>query len=205
MAKFTTSKELIEETMRDNNEVLRRLADDKPVVGFKRLTESATIPTKAHATDSGFDLYAADDVIIEPGETAVVPTGIAVQLPEGMEAQVRPRSGVTSKTKLRVQLGTIDNDYRGDIGVIVDNVNRFSGATIGEDSGMFRCLAVKDGSINVAQEVDALAYAIRKGDRIAQLVVQYLPQVSAVEIDGDLTETGRGSGGFGSSGVREGD
>src|SRR5690625_113393 len=91
-------------------------------VGFKRLDESAIIPTKAHASDSGFDLYALEDTMIEPGETAVVPTGIAVKLPAGYEAQVRPRSGVTAKTKLRVQLGTIDNDYRGDIGVIVDNV-----------------------------------------------------------------------------------
>src|SRR5690625_3792789 len=90
-------------------------------IGFKRLNDSATIPTKAHPTDSGFDLYASEDVIIEPGETAVVPTGIAVKLPEGYEAQVRPRSGVTAKTKLRVQIGTIDNGYAGEIGVIVDN------------------------------------------------------------------------------------
>src|SRR5699024_9980354 len=80
-------------------------------VGFKRLSDNATIPTKAHASDSGFDLYAREDVIIEPGETAIVPTNIAVDLPAGYEAQVRPRSGVTAKTKLRVQLGTIDNDY----------------------------------------------------------------------------------------------
>src|SRR5690625_1177990 len=92
-------------------------------VGFKRLDESAIIPSKAHASDSGFDLYALEDTIIEPGETAVVPTGIAVKLPAGYEAQIRPRSGVTAKTKLRVQLGTIDNEYTGDIGVIVDNTS----------------------------------------------------------------------------------
>src|SRR5690625_5630144 len=92
-------------------------------VGFKRLTDSAVIPTKAHASDSGFDLAASADVIIEPGETKVVPTGIAVELPEGYEAQVRPRSGVTAKTKLRVQLGTIDNGFTGGIGVIVDNIS----------------------------------------------------------------------------------
>src|SRR5699024_2119699 len=99
---------------------------DLTTIGFKRLIDDANIPTKAHATDSGFDLYAAEDVIIEPGETKIIPTGIAVQLPKGMEAQVRPRSGVTAKTKLRVQLGTIDNQYRGEIGVIVDNVDSFS-------------------------------------------------------------------------------
>src|SRR5699024_2229420 len=83
-------------------------------VGCKRLNGAAILPSKAHPTDSGYDLYASEDVIIEPGETAVVPTGIAVQLPEGYEAQVRPRSGVTAKTKLRVQLGTIDNGYTGE-------------------------------------------------------------------------------------------
>src|SRR5690625_2559554 len=88
----------------------------KPIkVGFKRLTKDAIIPTKAHESDSGFDLYVNEDAIIRPNETKVISTGIAVQLPEGYEAQVRPRSGVTSKTKLRVQLGTIDNDYAGDI------------------------------------------------------------------------------------------
>src|SRR5690625_630798 len=91
-------------------------------VGFKRLSDAATIPTKAHATDSGFDLYASEDVIIEPGDTVDVKTGIAVKLPPGYEAQVRPRSGVTAKTKLRVQLGTIDNGYAGEIGVIVDYI-----------------------------------------------------------------------------------
>src|SRR5699024_2574909 len=92
-------------------------------VGFKRLNECAIIPTKAHPSDSGFDLYASEDVVIEPGDTAIVPTGIAVELPQGYEAQVRPRSGITAKTKLRVQVGTIDNGYKGEIGVIVDNIH----------------------------------------------------------------------------------
>src|SRR5690625_7111831 len=94
----------------------------KVKIGYKTLNDDSILPTKAHPTDSGFDLYASDDVIIEPGETTIVPTGIAVELPKGYEAQVRPRSGVTAKTKLRVQLGTIDNGYNGEIGVIVDNI-----------------------------------------------------------------------------------
>ena len=143
-------------------------------VGFKRLSDDAIIPTRAHKTDSGFDLYATENVIIEPGETKIIPTGIAVQLPKGMEAQVRPRSGVTAKTKLRVQLGTIDNSYTGEIGVIVDNI---------------------ESRPNYYGK-----HKIRKGDRIAQLVVQHLPQVEAVEID-SLDETTRGAGGFGSTGV----
>src|SRR5690625_7588033 len=87
-------------------------------VGFKRISDEAIIPTKAHPTDSGFDLYASEDAIIEPGETVVVPTGIAVKLPEGYEAQVRPRSGGTAKTMRRGRIGTIDNGYGGEVGVI---------------------------------------------------------------------------------------
>src|SRR5699024_8054516 len=174
-------------------------------VGFKRLSEGATIPTKAHATDSGFDLYASEDVIIEPGGTVIVPTGIAVQLPEGYEAQVRPRSGVTSRTKLRVQLGTIDNGYVGEVGVIVDNIRA---TRDGVD--------ILDGSVNASKnnQVDtingsiftliksykAFPYLIRKGDRLAQLVVHQMPQVEAIEVT-DIDDTDRGNKGYGSSGV----
>lgn len=91
-------------------------------VGFKKLTEDAILPVKAHQTDSGFDLFTNKDIWIIPGETVVVKTGIAVKLPHRYEAQIRPRSGITSKTSLRVQLGTIDQDYTGEIGIIVDNI-----------------------------------------------------------------------------------
>src|SRR5690625_244334 len=144
-------------------------------VGFKRLNENATIPTKAHATDSGFDLYASEDVIIEPGGTVVIPTGIAVELPPGYEATVRPRSGVTAKTKLRVQLGTIDQDYRGEIGVIVDNIS----GTQSNTSCVYR--NVKDEFIDADDVYDGTYYEIYKGDRIAQLVIQPLPAVEAYE------------------------
>src|SRR5690625_7526469 len=93
-------------------------------VGFKRLTEDAILPVKAHPTDSGFDLFTSEFDYIKCGYTKVIKTGIAVKLPPGYEAQVRPRSGVTSKTKLRVQLGTIDNSYVGEVGIIVDNSGR---------------------------------------------------------------------------------
>ena len=168
-------------------------------LGFKRLTPDAFLPTKAHASDSGFDLYASEDVIIEPGATVIVPTGIAVVLPKGFEATVRPRSGVTAKTKLRVQLGTIDNGYSGAIGVIVDNIAQSNGI----------------GSANVVKQIDGGcdftgattfpndSYIIRKGDRIAQLVVTRLPQLEAVEVF-DVEESARGDRGFGSSGVTGG-
>lgn len=166
-------------------------------IGFKRLSDNAILPTKAHASDSGFDLYAAQDVIIAPGETVVVPTDIAVQLPKGYEAQVRPRSGITSKTKLRVQLGTIDESYRGNIRIIVDNIWRLDHG----DYPYYPHLAV-----NNEQIIDGLVdhfgtYRIRKGDKIGQLVVQPIPATVAVEITGELKDSDRGTSGFGSSGV----
>lgn len=168
----------------------------KITVGFKRLNDNAVIPTKAFPTDSGFDLVASEDVIVEPGETKLITTGIAVQLPPGYEAQVRPRSGVTSRTKLRVQLGTIDNAYRGEIGVIVDNIHA-------EDEADKRTHnpVLLNGYIYADRgRYPKNTYLIRKGDRIAQLAVQALPRVEAIEIE-DVGASERGSAGFGSSGV----
>lgn len=172
-------------------------------VGFKRLTEDAILPVKAHATDSGFDLFANEDVIISPGETKVVGTGIAIKLPEGYEAQVRPRSGVTSKTKLRVQLGTIDNSYRGEIGIIVDNVKHIDDEYNSQDY----LYDIQENFINVWNYLDnfnnfpSCSYLVKKGDKLAQLVIQELPQVETFEID-ELDETERGNKGFGSSGYK---
>lgn len=91
---------------------------------IKLLNEDATLPTKAHDTDSGFDLYASKELTIKPGETVIVPTGVAVKFPLLWGGMIRPRSGMTAKTKLRVQTGTIDNDYTGEIGIIVDNIGQ---------------------------------------------------------------------------------
>lgn len=165
-------------------------------VGFKKLSKHAIIPTKAHPTDSGFDLYAAEDVIIAPGETKVVKTDIAVVLPSGYEAQVRPRSGITSKTKLRVQLGTIDNAYRGNIGIIVDNIAPLKDSETGDFIGI-DTIPIAFIEVNACYDQ---TYIINKGDKIAQLVIQAIPSTIGVEIF-DLDNTDRGENGFGSTGV----
>lgn len=169
----------------------------RPQVGFKRLSPDATIPTKAHPTDSGFDISASADVFIDPGATVVVQTDIAVNLPAGYEAQIRPRSGVTSKTKLRIALGTIDNSYKGAIGVIVDNIYRG-----GRNPHPFYYTV--DGKAHKVGDIKGFhgegSHLIRKGDRIAQIVVTRLPDVEAVEVF-DVEDSERGSRGFGSSGV----
>ena len=203
-------KKKIDDRIKEFGEAMSETDEDTISIGFKRLNENATIPTKAHPTDSGFDLYAAEDVIIEPGETVIVPTGIAVELPKGYEAQVRPRSGITAKTKLRVQLGTIDQEYTGEIGVIVDNIGVKEICDLDLNSGTVEYCEpsypyLLNGTISDDWEdytgTPKPTYKIRKGDRIAQLVVQALPEVVAVEIDDFTEESERGAGGFGSTGV----
>lgn len=165
-------------------------------VKIMRLCPDAVIPRYAHEGDAGFDLVAAADVIIEPGETKLVRTGLAVELPPGYELQVRPRSGITLRTKLRVQLGMVDSNYRGEVGVIVDNTLPDPHMTLPYaltiDGGTFR--------IYDDMEVEGNSYIIRKGDRIAQGVIAPIAAVNFVEVD-ELSDTTRGESGFGSTGV----
>jgi len=166
-------------------------------VKIKRLHPDAVLPRYAHDGDAGFDLVAVEDVIIEPGETKLVPTGLAVELPPGYELQVRPRSGVTLKTKLRVQLGTVDSNYRGEIGVIVDNIYNN-----GWDDGEVLCWPSDLTDEPIARgHYPYGTYIIQRGDRIAQAVINAVPRTSFVEVD-ELSESKRGAGGFGSSGTK---
>lgn len=97
-------------------------------IKFKKMHKLAFTPTKAHHTDSGFDLYSDINTFIMPNTTAVIRTGISIALPKGYEAQIRPRSGMSAKTPLIVMLGTVDNGYRGELGVIIKNVGTQSQA-----------------------------------------------------------------------------
>lgn len=176
-------------------------------VKIKRLNEDAVIPKYAHEWDAGFDLVAAEDVIIEPGETKIVPTGLAIALPPNYEAQIRPRSGITVKTKLRVQLGTIDSLYRGQIGIIVDNtaqkeiweIDLNKNEVVYLENSFLK--TVGGGSIKDDwQYFPEGTYVIKKGDRLAQMVINQVEQAQFTVVE-ELDETSRGEGGFGSSGV----
>ena len=177
-------------------------------VKVKRLHPDAVLPKKAHTDDAGFDLVAVEDVLINPGGTVLVKTGLAFELPPGYEMQIRPRSGVTLKTELRVQLGTVDSNYRGEVGVIVDN--RFQ--TLFERNGdvaMTDVVATMEGTNDDTTFArthcfPSGTYYIPKGTRIAQAVIQRLPSVEMFEVD-ELGDSGRGTAGFGSTGVRETD
>jgi dUTP pyrophosphatase len=139
---------------------------------FRRLDDGASLPSAQHPGDAGLDLRANADVEVLPGERAMIPTGVAVAIPEGHAGLVLPRSGLASKRGLTLANapGLIDAGYRGEVIVLVVNLDR------GE--------AVK----------------IARGDRIAQLVVVAVPHVEPVWV-GALPDSRRGEGGLGSTGT----
>ena len=141
---------------------------------IKRLSKEVSLPKYETNGSSGMDLAADVDanINIDPGKTAIIPTGLALSIPKGFEVQIRPRSGLAAKQKISVlnTPGTIDADYRGEIKVIL---------------------------INLGQET----FKVEKGLRIAQMVVCPVVQAQLKEVD-DLSETERGKGGFGSTGTK---
>lgn len=155
----------------------------------------AKLPSYAHDGDAGMDLYAAEEVLIEPGKSAIIPTGLKMAIPYGYEVQIRPRSGLSAKTTLRVANapGTIDCGYRDEIGVILYNCSE-------------RTVYPEGGYIPEPLTLDVKgcphgAYKVRKGDRVAQMVIAKVEYGSLSKVDSvkDIGED-RG-GGFGSTGV----
>ena len=152
--------------------------DDQPqrpaadlAVDVVRLDSDLPLPAYAHPGDAGADLLTTVDVSLEPGERALVPTGVAIALPEGYVALVHPRSGLAARHGLSIvnTPGTIDAGYRGEIKVMLINHDR------------------------------TLPIELRRGDRIAQLVIQRFERARFIEV-GELPDSVRGSGGYGSTG-----
>ena len=141
-------------------------------VMIKRLDKSVELPSYAYTGDAGLDLRASESVTIEPLKRVLIPTGLAIAIPEGYAGFVQPRSGLALKLGLSIANtpGLIDSHYRGELKIIAVNLDTQS------------------------------TIVIEKGERIAQLVIQQVPKVTLVEVD-ELDETDRGQGGFGSSGV----
>ncbi len=148
------------------------------------------LPSYSSMGDAGMDLRAVEDVEIKPGMTVVIPTGLKVVILDGYEVQIRSRSGISLNTPLRIAngVGTIDSGYRGEIGVIMTNTSRDSSLVYGvSEKGN------KNGT-----------YVIRKGDRIAQMVLCKYEGIVFKEVSEKMLEESginRG-GGFGSSGIR---
>ena len=146
---------------------------DRVEVLIRRIDPALPLPGRAHHGDAGVDVYAARDVELGPGERAVVPTGIAIALPDGYAAFVHPRSGLAARHGVTLvnAPGTIDAGYRGEIAVTMINTDR------------------------------SAPVRFRRGDRIAQLVVQRVERAVFCEVK-SLPGSARGEGGFGSTGGR---
>jgi dUTP pyrophosphatase len=140
-------------------------------IPIRRLDPGLPLPSYAHPGDAGADLHTTVDVTLAPGERRLVPTGIAIAVPEGYVGLVHPRSGLAHRHGLSVvnAPGTIDAGYRGEVQVCLVNLDRTTPITLS------------------------------RGDRIAQLVVQRFETADFVEV-GELESTARGSGGYGSTG-----
>lgn len=141
-------------------------------IPIKRLDPDLPLPERAHRGDAGVDLHSAEDLVIAPGERALVKTGIALALPLGTVGLIHPRSGLAAKHGLTIvnAPGTVDADYRGELMVCLLNTDKDT------------------------------PFEITRGMRIAQLVVQRVELPDFVEVD-ELDETVRGAGGYGSTGV----
>jgi len=139
-------------------------------IKIKKIKENAIVPKYAHHGDAGVDLYSTEDYILKPGERTLVSTGIAIAIPPGHEAQVRPKSGLALKHGISIvnTPGTIDCSYRGEIGIIAINLGN-------ED------------------------FKIEKGNKIAQMVFNKIEEADFEEVE-ELDDTTRGDGGFGSTG-----
>jgi dUTP pyrophosphatase len=129
------------------------------------------MPAYAHPGDAGMDVCSIEDVVVAPGGRVLVKTGFAMELPDGFEAQVRPRSGLAIKNGITVlnTPGTIDSGYRGEVGVILANFGD-------------------------------VPFRVEKGMKIAQMVIARFEKAD-VEVVGELSSSERGAGGFGSTGV----
>ena len=137
-------------------------------LGFKRLDPRATLPARGSVLAAGLDICSIEDIVIEPRQRSLVPTGLAVAIPEGYYGRVAPRSGLATKNGLDVLAGVIDADYRGEI----------------------RCLLLNTGEAPIHLPAQS---------KICQLIIEKIITPAAIWAD-EISETDRGSGGFGSTG-----
>ena len=145
------------------------------VVEVKLLTKDATVPTSSHFGDAGLDLYASEDVFIKTGETGVIKTGLAVGIPQGFYGKIEDRSSLAA-AGIRTGAGVVDSGYAGEIKIVLHNLNNDN-----ESNHLGR------------------GYYVKKGQRIAQLIVQSVVPVRLVEVE-TLEASERGANGFGSTG-----
>ena len=160
-----------------------------------QLEEGVQLPVYAHETDAGLDIYAREEITINPGETKIISTGIRTAIPEGYAILIQPRSGQSVKTKLRIANtpGLIDSGYRDEIGVIIENIEPpFKDIDYEFDD---------NGEIHIKSILHGEAYTIAEGQRFAQMRLVQVPKAEFIQVEsvGEIGED-RG-GGFGSTGI----
>lgn len=144
-------------------------------LNFKKLSEDAILPSRSFEGDAGLDLYSTADIFIPLGSTVKIPTGIAVAVPMGCVGKIEDRSGLGSKG-LRTGAGVVDTQYRGELSVIMHNLNNKTSSHIGQSG-----------------------YQVRKGDRVAQILIYDIKLLQPIEVQ-NLDTTDRNVGGFSSTG-----
>lgn len=161
---------------------------------IKLLSKNATLPTRNNKADAGFDIYASEDVVLEPQQKALISTDVAVNIPEGYVGLLTSRSGISSKTHLVVETGKVDSGYQGNMKINVKNdfqANYKTGKHV---------LSVSNDELENNTLYKKNSYKISKGDKLAQLIFVpiFTPELEIVEEFSE--ETPRGENGFGSSG-----
>ena len=163
---------------------------------IKLLSENATLPTRNHSTDAGFDIYAAETVILQPQEKALIATDIAVNISKGYVGLLTSRSGVSSKTHLVIETGKIDAGFQGHMQINIKNdeqqTNEIGLHFNGVDG---KPLETTDNHVFLR------TYKINKGDKLAQLVIVPIVTPELQQVEEFTSESARGEKGFGSSGI----
>lgn len=173
---------------------------------IKLLSDNATLPKRADDLSAGYDIYAAETVILEPQQKALISTDLAVNIPKGYVGLLTSRSGVSSKTHLVVETGKIDAGFQGHMKINIKNdyisLEEYDGAIMDvEDGGLiYPVYGIDEETKYHSGKIDTPVYQINKGDRLAQLVIVpiWTPELETVKEFSN--ETARGEKGFGSTG-----
>lgn len=165
-------------------------------IPYEKCRKGVRMPEYAHIDDSGMDLYALEDYTIHPGETKLIPTGLKFAIPNGYELQIRPKSGRCLKTKLRVANtpATIDAGFRGEVCVIIENVE----APIQDITYEFD----DNGHPIITSILHGADHYIHKDEKFAQLVLAEVPKANFYLVNKVMEDTERADGGFGSTGLK---
>lgn len=173
---------------------------------IKLLSENATLPTRNHSTDAGFDIYAAETITLEPQEKALIATDIAVNIPKGYVGLLTSRSGVSSKTHLVIETGKIDAGFHGNMKINIKNdyisLEPFDKAEVSIADGgvIYPVYSIENKLIRYSEERENAVYQINKGDKLAQLVIVPIVTPELQQVEEFTSESARGEKGFGSSG-----